>query len=58
MSAPRPYTLIAEITYRCPLHCAYCSNPSDLRAHGTEIATADWLRTIDQAADLGVVQMQ
>jgi pyrroloquinoline quinone biosynthesis protein E len=57
MSAPRPYTLIAEITYRCPLHCAYCSNPSDLRAHGSEIATADWLRVIDEAAELGVVQM-
>lgn len=57
MSAPRPYTLIAEVTYRCPLHCAYCSNPSDLRAHGNEIATADWLRVIDQAADLGVVQI-
>ncbi|MGH7283509.1 MAG: pyrroloquinoline quinone biosynthesis protein PqqE [Polyangiaceae bacterium] len=53
----RPYTLIAEVTYRCPLHCAYCSNPSDLRAHGAEIATADWLRVIDEAAELGVVQM-
>ena len=27
MSAPRPYALLAEITYRCPLHCPYCSNP-------------------------------
>jgi pyrroloquinoline quinone biosynthesis protein E len=24
---PRPYALLAEITYRCPLHCPYCSNP-------------------------------
>src|SRR5205807_9887065 len=23
----RPYALLAEITYRCPLHCPYCSNP-------------------------------
>ena len=23
----RPFTLIAELTYRCPLACAYCSNP-------------------------------
>lgn len=57
MTAPRPYTLIAEVTYRCPLHCAYCSNPADLKAHGAEIATEDWLRVIDEAADLGVVQM-
>ncbi len=26
----RPYTLIAELTYRCPLRCAYCSNPTAL----------------------------
>ena len=29
MNAPRPYALLAEITYRCPLHCPYCSNPTD-----------------------------
>ena len=23
----RPTTLLAELTYRCPLHCPYCSNP-------------------------------
>ena len=27
MTIPRPYALLAEITYRCPLHCPYCSNP-------------------------------
>jgi pyrroloquinoline quinone biosynthesis protein E len=27
--AHRPYTLIAEPTYKCPLRCAYCSNPLD-----------------------------
>ena len=25
----RPYTLVAELTYRCPLRCVYCSNPLD-----------------------------
>ncbi len=54
---PRPYTLIAEITYRCPLHCAYCSNPVDLRAHGSEMPEADWLRVLDEAAALGVLQV-
>jgi pyrroloquinoline quinone biosynthesis protein E len=29
MSAHRPYALLAEITHRCPLHCPYCSNPTD-----------------------------
>ena len=27
MTMPRPYALLAEVTYRCPLHCPYCSNP-------------------------------
>jgi pyrroloquinoline quinone biosynthesis protein E len=27
MNLPRPYALLAEVTYRCPLHCPYCSNP-------------------------------
>ena len=30
MNVPRPYALLAEITYRCPLHCPYCSNPLNL----------------------------
>jgi len=29
MTVPRPYAVLAEITYRCPLHCPYCSNPVD-----------------------------
>ena len=27
MTAPRPYTLVAELTYRCPLRCGWCANP-------------------------------
>jgi pyrroloquinoline quinone biosynthesis protein E len=56
-SAPRPYTLIAEVTYRCPLHCIYCSNPVELDAHAREITTDDWLRVLDEAAELGIVQV-
>ncbi|MES1206456.1 MAG: pyrroloquinoline quinone biosynthesis protein PqqE [Pseudomonadota bacterium] len=56
--APRPYTLIAELTYRCPLGCAYCSNPLELAgpAH-TELDTADWERVFAEAAALGVLQV-
>jgi pyrroloquinoline quinone biosynthesis protein E len=32
MKVPRPYALLAEITYRCPLHCPYCSNPLNLES--------------------------
>ncbi|WP_394825161.1 pyrroloquinoline quinone biosynthesis protein PqqE [Pendulispora albinea] len=55
--APRPYTLIAELTYRCALKCPYCSNPTDLRAHRQELTTAEWLRALEDAEALGVVQV-
>jgi PqqA peptide cyclase len=55
--APRPYTLIAELTYRCPLSCAYCSNPLELGRHDAELSTDDWARVFRQAAALGVLQV-
>lgn len=58
MTPHRPYTLIAELTYRCPLHCAYCSNPVDYAsATGAELSTDDWLRILGEAEALGVVQV-
>ncbi|TXH05955.1 MAG: pyrroloquinoline quinone biosynthesis protein PqqE [Nevskiaceae bacterium] len=57
MTAHRPYTLIAELSYRCPLQCVYCSNPLDLRRRRTELATADWLRAFREAEAMGVVQV-
>jgi pyrroloquinoline quinone biosynthesis protein E len=57
MDAPRPYTLVAELTYRCPLACPYCSNPRDLRAHSAELTTAEWSAAFEDAARLGVLQL-
>ncbi len=57
LSTPRPYTLIAELTYRCPLRCPYCSNPTDLAAHDGELGTDDWKRVLGEAEALGVVQV-
>jgi pyrroloquinoline quinone biosynthesis protein E len=54
---PRPYTLVAELTYRCPLRCVYCSNPLDWAGHGDALSTEDWLRVLRQAEELGVVQV-
>ena len=54
---PRPYTLVAELTYRCPLRCVYCSNPLDWARHGDALETEDWLRIFREAEDLGVVQL-
>ena len=55
--SPRPYTLIAELTYRCPLSCAYCSNPLELGLHDAELTTEDWARVFAEAAALGVLQV-
>lgn len=53
--APRPYTLVAELTYRCPLACAYCSNPTS--APTDELDTTGWRRAVEEAAALGVLQL-
>jgi pyrroloquinoline quinone biosynthesis protein E len=55
--APRPYTLVAELTYRCPLRCLYCSNPVDFAHLRDELSTAQWCRAFSEAAELGVVQL-
>jgi pyrroloquinoline quinone biosynthesis protein E len=55
--APRPYTLVAELTYRCPLRCTYCSNPLDWARRRDELDTATWQRVLREAEDLGVVQL-
>jgi len=58
MSAPGPpLGLLAELTHRCPLACPYCSNPLGLARAGDELDTATWLRVLDEAADLGVLQL-
>jgi PqqA peptide cyclase len=56
MSVPRPYALLAELTYRCPLHCPYCSNPTQAR-NNHELATDEWKRVMREAAALGVLQI-
>jgi pyrroloquinoline quinone biosynthesis protein E len=53
----RPYSLLAELTYRCPLACPYCSNPLKLRLEEKELDTAAWKRVLGQAAELGVIQV-
>lgn len=59
MTIDRPLTLIAELTYRCPLRCPYCSNPLDWGSsqYRQELVTEDWLRVIQQAGQLGVMQI-
>ena len=51
-----PLWLLAELTYRCPLHCVFCYNPVDFAKHEDELATADWIRVLREARAIGAVQ--
>ena len=57
-TATQPLWLLAEITYRCPLHCAFCYNPTDYDKHTqNELDTKSWLSVLNQARDLGAAQL-
>jgi len=56
-AAPRPWNLVAELTYRCPLRCAYCSNPLDHASRRDALSTEDWARVFREAALLGCVHV-
>ena len=51
-----PLWLLAELTYRCPLHCVFCYNPVDFARDETELSTDEWLRVLNEARALGAVQ--
>jgi PqqA peptide cyclase len=53
----RPFGLLAELTYACPLHCPYCSNPLNLGDYSDELTTEQWQQVIAEAAELGVLQL-
>ncbi len=52
-----PLALLAELTHRCPLQCPYCANPLEMERAANELDTAAWLRVLDEAAALGVLQV-
>src|ERR687896_898932 len=56
---PSPLTLIAELSYQCPLHCPYCSNPLDIggERYRRELETEHWIRSFGEARRLGVLQL-
>jgi pyrroloquinoline quinone biosynthesis protein E len=53
----RPLWLLAELTYKCPLQCPYCSNPLDMARYAQELATEEWVRVFREARALGAVQL-
>jgi len=52
-----PFWLLAELSYRCPLHCVFCSNPVDYAGLGDELDTASWKRVFEEARAMGAVQL-
>ncbi len=54
----QPLWLLAEVTYRCPLHCAFCYNPTDYDKHTqNELSTEQWIQTLRDARKLGAIQL-
>ena len=52
-----PLWLLAELTYRCPLQCPYCSNPVNIASYRKELTTDEWLEVMRQARALGAAQL-
>lgn len=52
-----PRWLLAELTYKCPMQCPYCSNPVDFAKYSNEISTEDWKRVLSEGRKLGAVQL-
>jgi PqqA peptide cyclase len=52
-----PLWLLAELSYRCPLHCVYCSNPVEYTRYQGELSTDSWIRVLREARQLGCVQL-
>lgn len=52
-----PLWLLAELTYDCPLHCPYCSNPTDIGNTKDELSTDEWVTVFKQARAMGAVQL-
>jgi len=52
-----PLWLLAELTYRCPLQCPYCSNPLDFAQSEQELDTEQWLAVLRQGREMGAAQL-
>ncbi len=52
-----PLWLLAELTYKCPLQCPYCSNPLEIAKYQNELSTEDWIRVMQQARKMGATQL-
>jgi len=53
----KPLWLLAELTYRCPLQCPYCSNPIEIAKYKDELSTQDWIRVMQEGRKMGATQL-
>jgi pyrroloquinoline quinone biosynthesis protein E len=53
----QPFWLLAELTYRCPLHCVFCYNPTNYSQIQNELTTDEWIRVMTEARALGAAQL-
>ena len=53
----KPLWLLAELTYRCPLQCPYCSNPIEIARYKDELSTGQWVSVLQQARKMGAAQL-
>lgn len=53
----KPLWLLAELTYKCPLQCPYCSNPLDFADFKEELSTGEWIEVFKQGREIGAVQL-
>jgi PqqA peptide cyclase len=53
----RPLWLLLELTYRCPLKCAWCNNPLDYDAVRDELSTEEWKQVLREGRALGALQL-
>lgn len=52
-----PMWLTLELTYRCPLHCPWCSNPLDFDKYKNELTTEEWIKVLHDGRKMGALQL-
>jgi len=49
--------LTLELTYKCPLHCPWCSNPLDFDKFKNELTTEEWKKVLREGRKMGALQL-
>lgn len=52
-----PMWLTLELTYKCPLHCPWCSNPLNFDKINNELTTEEWKKVLREGRKMGALQL-